>query len=160
MYSPLESILITCARTVLAQLAPSMLAKPGDAPTVSTNPMVDASTRPGRSRVVPVAAHTDAPRGPRVGSFVSQDAPTAPSRHPIMPTVIYRMKTGFDRKVANAQGGINGLVLAAIKDAGRGGITARQIAEGGNINPKSVQSSVYQMRHAHLIESVRVTDRA
>lgn len=132
----LAKIMITCARAILVQLAPGQLATmpaaaKADGPVVVT----------ARSRAVAAGA-------------VANGNGAAPR----LAAVVYKTVPNADQKVVKLQNGNNGKVYAAIKASGRAGISARKIAEGGNINPKSVQSSAYQLRKAGLVQSVRVND--
>lgn len=132
----LAKIMITCARAILVQLAPAQLATmPAAAKADGPVTVVTA-----RSRAIAASPAANGNGGPRAAAVVYKTVPNA------------------DQKVVKLQNGNNGKVYAAIKAAGRAGISARHIADGGNINPKSVQSSAYQLRKAGLVQSVRVND--
>lgn len=69
------------------------------------------------------------------------------------PSKVYVMVPGYDRKLFKAQTTSNRAVLDLIKESGKAGIAAGAIAAKGKINGKTVQSSVYHLRHMALIAS-------
>lgn len=97
----------------------------------------------------PVRAKADDAPAPRLTGAVRRAAPVGPTAN----ATIYRMRPGFDKSAAKEQRAINGKVLGFVLKAGDKGINARTIAEKGDINPKSVQSAIYHLRHARLIRS-------
>lgn len=133
----LAKIMITCARAILVQLAPGQLA------------------------AAPAAAKTDGPVAvmtARSRAVAAGAMPANGNGGPRAAAVVYKTVPNADQKVVKLQNGNNGKVYAAIKASGRAGISARDISDKGNINPKSVQSSAYQLRKAGLVQSVRVND--
>lgn len=85
-------------------------------------------------------------------THAKMDVPSASTAIYTSPKV-YRMVPGFDRKLAKGQTASNGQVLAAVRDAGKTGIAAGEIAKVTGVNGKTVQSCVYQLRHMGLIAS-------
>lgn len=87
---------------------------------------------------------------PRPRAFVAAEG----TRVAVSP-VVYRTKPNFDKAKAKALTASNAKVMGALR-ATRGGLTTRDIAKATGVNAKTVQSNVYQLRHAGLIESHRV----
>lgn len=69
--------------------------------------------------------------------------------------VVYKLKPNFDKAKAKALTASNAKVFAAIR-GNRGGMSTAQLAKATGVLNHTVQSNVYQLRHAGLIESHRV----
>lgn len=93
-----------------------------------------------------------------VGTIIGAklDAGNGRKRTPMLPTRVYVLRKGYDRKLAAKQSASHGKVLEAIVKAGKAGINGPAIAAKMDMNPKTVQSSAYHLRHAGLVETIAV----